>query len=390
MVDLENDLCSGCGACSNICPQCAIEMKEDEKGFLKPNVDGEQCTDCHACKNICPLNYNEVKNFNTPLILSAINNNEQIRLKSSSGGLFYLFSKNILSENGVVFGCVWDENMQTKHIATQSLTELEKMFCSKYVQSHTKNTFKEVREFLLAGKKVLYSGTPCQIAGLKSFLRKEYDNLYLIDLICHGVPSRKTFEMFKGEICKEKNITEKIININMRSKITDWGKPFTTVVSTENNEYVIPFEQNSFLESFLHNFNIGDSCINCKFNSLPRYGDITVGDFCGVDEFDKELNDKKGTSILLINSEKGKNLFEDIKNDCLIREIPFDSAIKFNQNVVKSSKPNLFRDKFFKNILSGKSLKESMALSRNNYPSVLKMLFKMQPQFVKDIIKRFI
>ncbi len=390
MVDLEKELCTGCGACLNICPHNAIELNEDEKGFLKPSINSLQCSDCKSCQNICPVKNSVSKNIESPAVYCAINTNEQIRLKSSSGGLFFLFAKNIISENGVVFGCVWDENMQPKHTYTQSLTNLEKMFCSKYVQSHTQNTFKEVKQFLLQNKNVLYSGTPCQIAGLKSFLRKDYDNLFLVDLICHGVPSRKTFEMFKNEFCEKHNLEDKIININMRSKITDWGKPFTTVITTKNNEYIVPFEQNDFLESFLHNYNIGDACINCKFNSLPRFGDVTIGDFCGVDEFDKTLNDKKGISILFINSEKGKRLFDKIKEDCRVKSVPFEKAIEYNQNVIKPSKPNLFRDKFFKSIINGKSLKESMALARNKYPSFLKMIFKIQPQFVKDIIKRFV
>lgn len=390
MTNFQKKLCTGCGACYSVCPNNAITIIENEKGFLKPHINKDKCTDCSACTKICPLNNVTTNNVETPEVFWALNNEDKIREKSSSGGLFYLFAQNILASNGVVFGCVWDENMQPKHIYTKELENIYKMFSSKYVQSNTENTFKEVKEFLSQGKKVLYSGTPCQIAGLKSYLRKDYDNLFLIDLICHGVPSRKTFEMFKKEWQKENNIKENIININMRSKTTDWGKPFKTVITTEYNTYEIPFDKNNFLESFLHNYNIGDACIDCKFCSLPRSGDVTIGDFCGVDEFDKSLNDKKGISILFVNSEKGKTLFDNIKEKCSWNSVPFENAIKYNQNVIKPSKPNLFRDKFFDSIIKGKTLKDSMNVARNNYPLFFKLLFKIQPQFIKNFIKRFI
>lgn len=390
MSKLKNKFCTGCGACYNICQKNAITMTENEKGFLVPIIDQNNCINCNSCIRVCPLNNYKNNNTTNPDVFSMVNNNEEIRLKSSSGGIFYLLAKTIINQGGIVFGCIWDEKNQPKHVSACSIEDILKMQGSKYVQSDTKKTYIEVKEYLKIGKKVLYVGTPCQIAGLKSFLSKDYEQLYSVDLICHGVPSRKIFDMFKKEFCESHNISENITNINMRSKITDWGKPFTMILSTENKEYIIPFENNNFLESFLHNYNINDSCTDCKFNILPRSGDVTLGDFCGVDEFDKSLNDKKGISVLLINSDKGKAMFNDIKENCSCRDIPLKDAAQYNRNILCSTKENAFRDKFFNCIMSGKSLHDSMKNSRNTYPKLLKIFYNLQPDFIKNIIKRFL
>ena len=196
-------LCTGCGACANICPHDAVIMQEDEKGFLKPFVDKTRCTECGLCKKVCPLLNFQSDNFESPQAFAFINQNNEVRMRSSSGGVFPAFAKYIIEKGGAVFGAVYDSSLKVCHDAAYDLKDIEKMQGSKYVQSDTKYTFRAVKNVLTTGKPVLYTGSPCQIAGLKSYLGKEWENLLTIDLICHGVSSRRVFEMYKKEILKK-------------------------------------------------------------------------------------------------------------------------------------------------------------------------------------------
>ena len=211
--------CTGCGACYNICPQNAISMQGDKYGFYKPVIDNTKCVHCSLCEKVCPLDKNFTQDVE-PKVFALINKDEKTRLKCASGGAFALFATQIINEGGVVYGVVWDENIIACHTRTDNLIDLEKMYSSKYVQSNIKNTFKQAKSDLEKGTQVLFSGTPCQIAGLKSYLKKEYENLITIDLVCHGAQSPLIFEKYKKEFMKDKK-NEKLININFRSKIVN-------------------------------------------------------------------------------------------------------------------------------------------------------------------------
>ena len=386
----DNKLCNGCGCCANVCSKSAIKMQEDEKGFLKPIIDKDLCINCGLCDKTCPIFNYGCHNVEIPNAFAVINNDEETRLKSSSGGVFSLFASKIINDGGVVFGVIYDEDMKVCHSKAETIEELEKMHGSKYVQSDLKFTYKEVKQYLEEGKKILFSGTPCQIAGLKSYIKKDYENLLSLEVLCHGIPSRKVFELYKKEFMQEKNDSGKILNINLRSKVNGW-KPNLCTTTTTTTIYHEKAENDYFMRAFLSNLNINDSCLNCKFNTLPRVADITIGDFWGVDNYDKSLNDNKGTSIILINSGKGQESFDKIKCDCIYKSVPLNFVIKYNPNIISSSKPHRNRDKFFRGIAKGYTLESCINKYDRQYSKFWINIYKyLLPKWFQNIIKRFL
>ena len=376
--------CTGCGACYNICPVNAITMQGDEYGFYKPVIDKAKCTNCGLCEKTCPLDNYKSKN-NVPEAFALINKNETTRLKCASGGAFAAFAKLILEQNGFVYGVIWNDEIVAVHSKAKNIEQLEKMYSSKYVQSNTLDTFKQAKKDLEDGKKVLFSGTPCQIAGFKSYLRKEYENLFTVDLICHGTPSPLIFKKYKQEFLKNKP-EEKILNINFRSKINSWGTTQFISIKTNSKEYIQPCNKDDYSKAFGLHASVNSMCSNCQFNKIPRIADITIGDFWGVDEYDKSLNDKKGLSIVLINNEKGQNLLKEIAKNCKLQEVPLDVATKRNTNIYSSLKAHKNRKKFLWHVcIKNKTLKSGVQKYLKTPIHIL--IYRLLPQFAKNFIR---
>ncbi len=280
MVICDKDLCTGCGTCYNACPCNAILMVADKEGFLYPIIDEVKCSNCGVCKEICPILATE-RNLNSPnpecFAFSAC---DELRAESASGGAFPAIAEVILNEGGYVCGAAFDENMTVRHTIINNKDDLQKLKNSKYVQSDVGQCYAEIKILLNSDKKVLFSGTPCQVAGLQSFLSQNYENLFTIDLICHGTPSDKVFKKY----LEEKTIDgEKVLNVNFRDKINGWSNYLTTTTTT-----TVPALTDSYMKAFLANLSLRKSCGNCKFNSLPRSGDLTIGDFWGIEKFNKK------------------------------------------------------------------------------------------------------
>lgn len=386
-----NEQCTGCGACKNICKRNAISMIEDEEGFLKPLVDHYKCINCSLCDNICPIFNYKSSNTKNPKSFLFMNKDKIEKEKSSSGAFFPLIAKYIIEQNGIVFGVIWDENIKAIQASAQNFDELEKMRGSKYVQADTKSTFKEVQYFLDKGKVVLYSGTPCQIAGLKSFLKKDYQNLITIDLICHGVPSRKIFEYYKKMFLKQKRDNTKIININMRPKPVKFEYIHYWKIETLLKTYKISMQKNPFVLTFLYNLNLNKSCINCRFNCLPRVGDITIGDFNGVEYFENNLKVEDGVSVILLNNKKGERFYEEISKQQISKEVPFEKVVRYNLNIVEATRPHEKRDAFFKNfLLKEQSMEDFAKRYIKIYPFEIIYIYKRLPNFIKKIIKKIL
>lgn len=372
--------CTGCGACYNICPQNAISMQGDKYGFYKPVIDNTKCVHCSLCEKVCPLDKNFTQDVE-PKVFALINKDEKTRLKCASGGAFALFATQIINEGGVVYGVVWDENIIACHTRTDNLIDLEKMYSSKYVQSNIKNTFKQAKSDLEKGTQVLFSGTPCQIAGLKSYLKKEYENLITIDLVCHGAQSPLIFEKYKKEFMKDKK-DEKLININFRSKIVKWSQCYLTTITTNKNIYNM---KNDYYTKAM-DLTLNTSCLSCKFIGKYRTADISIGDFWGVNEFDKSLNDNKGTSILLINNQKGYHILNKVLNCCLLKEVPYEAAVKRNPNIKRPSIENPKRIVFLDKIcVNNRNIKK--CAKKYLTPPIHIRLYRLLPLFAKDIIK---
>lgn len=382
-MHIENkENCTGCGACYNKCPKKAIKMVYNEYGFYVPKIDEEKCINCGLCEKICPIDKYKSQNIENPKVFAFQNKDEETLYKCASGGAFAKLANDIIKQNGVVYGVVYDENMTVCHTRCDNIKDLEKMYSSKYVQSNIGETFKFAKQDLENGKTVLFSGTPCQIAGLKSYLQKDYENLITVDLVCHGVPSPLVFERYKQEIKLSKD--DKILNIDFRSKINGWN-PYYVSIKTEKQNIEIQASKSDYIKLFLNNLNINTSCLNCQFNGFPRIADLTLGDFWGVDNYDKTLNNNKGLSIIIINSEKGQNIFNNMQIDC--NEIPLDVVVKYNPNVISSSKSHIKRKEFFDNIKKGKTLKQcSKKYLKDNTPFYIKIASYL-PKSVKIFIK---
>lgn len=341
--------CCGCSACLNICPKHAIYMKQDEKGYLYPEIRKDSCVDCKLCEKVCPLK-EKVENKKFEKIAYGVKNkDEHERAKSSSGGIFVEVAKFILNNDGVVYGVEMNDDFQVKHGRATTLEEARKFQGSKYVQSDKQAIFCMVQKDLKEGKEVLFTGTPCEIAGLKKYLRKEYDNLYTVDLICHGVPSGKLLNAFlKG---KEKLYSSQIIELKFREKVYGWRNQEIYIKFKNGRIYHAPIWVDNFYRLFTNNYILRDSCYTCRFSSMERQGDITIGDFWNLKNVNEAFEDKLGVSSVIINSEKGKKVFETLKNkfdiiECTLNEI--------NQKNLNSPSPKPYHYEEFQRMIEKK------------------------------------
>ena len=348
MIDIKNkSKCCGCGGCYNACPANAINMQEDNYGFKYPEIDCEKCTNCGLCENVCPILKREETLKEENVAYAAYMKNEEIRKQSSSGGIFTLLAEYIIKQNGVVFGAQFDESFKVIHSDVDNIHDLGKFRGSKYVQSDILESYKKVRKLLNENRKVLFTGTPCQIEGLKSFLKQEYENLYTQDIICHGVPSPLVWEKYKEF---RKNIDgESPIKIAFRNKDTGW-KLFNMKFDYDKFSYFQNQRNDLFMQAFLKNTCLRDSCYSCAFKNEDKVSDITLGDYWGIQNVHPEMDDDKGISAIIINSSKGQELFEAIKQDLVWKETEYENIKKYNSALIKSAKKDLNRKKFFENL----------------------------------------
>ena len=312
--DILKSECTGCCACFSICPVRCIEMIEDNEGFQYPVIDEKKCVKCLKCKNICPLFFNQRTIY--PLhMYAAKNNDEEIRKNSSSGGVFSLFAENTIKKEGIIFGARFNGSWEVVHDCTETIEGLKEFYGSKYVASIIGDTYKKTKEFLENDKDVLFSGTPCQIAGLKSFLQKDYNNLICIDFICHGVPSPLVWREYLKELITL-NLSHKIHKINFRDKKTGW-KNFSTsfeFYDKEDNIYILSEShfENTYFTGFLCDIYLRPSCYNCPVKPLKSGADITIGDYWGIENILPKYDDNMGVSIILINTNNGLKYFENL------------------------------------------------------------------------------
>lgn len=339
--------CMGCYACSNICPQNCISMECDNEGFWYPEVDYHKCIKCMLCIKVCPI-INKSQVQNNPIAYACMNNNEDVRLESSSGGLFTLIAEQIINKGGVIFGAGFDENFSVSHRYIETKEELEKFRGAKYVQSKIGVTYKQVREFLKQGKKVLFTGTPCQIGGLKSYLGQPYDNLLCVDFICHGVPSPKALQeyIFLRENCAGSPVRK----ISFRLKNEGWKKYSVSFLFCNDMEYLQTADKDIYMKAFLQNICLRPSCYECAFKTLHRESDITLADCWGIQNMIPEMDDDKGTSLIFVNSVNGQFMLKQIIEYIIYMEVEINKAVSYNSSAIKSVGYNVKRDAFFKEL----------------------------------------
>lgn len=361
MIDktLPKNKCVGCGACACACPKSCIKMIEDSEGFYRPTINIEDCIDCGICDKACPELATFKKSFFQRRAFAVINKDEEVRRKSSSGGVFSVIAKKIIDDGGVVFGAAFGDNCLVEHVMVDRVDGLERLRGSKYLQSRLGDCYLQVKKLLTVGKTVLFSGTPCQVSGLISYLGKSYDNLYTQDLICHGAPSPKVWEKYLLEL--EKEYKSKIINVQFRNKDSGW-KNYSVCFEFESGEKLIePFNKNSYMRAFLKNLDLRPSCYDCSNKTVERKSDMTLADFWGIERVLPNLDDDKGTSLVIVHSKKGEELIDVIRDVARFEEVDVNVALIENPSAIKSSILPKKRGKFFKN-LDKKTLSKNVSV----------------------------
>lgn len=340
----KKELCCGCSACVNSCPKKCITMKEDREGFLYPEVNRQECMNCGLCEKVCPVqNKSELKGDTRAYAVFACE--DAIREKSSSGGVFTLLAEQTLCEGGYVFGCAFDADFKAEHIGIADYSELKRLQGSKYVQSNLKNSYPMVKQLLEEGKRVLFSGTACQIEGLKRFLGRHYESLLLVDVVCHGVPSPKVWERYKEY--QERTYDAKISDLSFRDKSKGW-KDYRVRLNFQNGQaYLSRSWDDFYMKSFIKNLISRPSCYDCKFRQWHRESDITLGDFWGAEQILPQWNDDKGISLVLIHSEKGQRMLQSISEKLRMKEVEKEDAVAKNRSVIAPNVVPKERDKFF-------------------------------------------
>lgn len=369
MIEItEKSRCCGCSACISICPKQCITMYEDEEGFLYPKADKHLCINCGQCESVCPVIHQEAPKI--PIVTyAAINPCETVRIKSSSGGIFTRLAEQVLDEGGAVFGAAFDKDWSVKHIAVTCREGLAGLRGSKYLQSRMESTFKEAENYLKAGRKVLFSGTSCQIAGLKRFLHKEYGNLLAVDVICHGVPSPKAWQDYLAE--KYNGLT--ISDICFRDKRSGW-KQYSQTVTSSTSSFSSKYFENDFMNAFLMNLTLRPSCYDCPAKKGKSTADLTLGDFWGVERLLPQMDDDKGTSLVIIYTDKGKASLLD--SDCT--EVPYQDAVRYNPSIENPVAEPVNRRYFF-HLLGRKGFQKAWDNTRSNrwLKRVERKLFRM-------------
>lgn len=391
-VDMINVDCTGCRACEQVCPKDAIKMEENKEGFLYPKIDKDKCVECGLCLKKCHTQKQSIQDKIEPKFLAIKPIRKDIAAKSTSGGLACIISNYIIKNEGIVFGAAYDENLYVKHIATENDKELEKLRGSKYVISDTEKTFSQVKEKLDNGIKVLYTGTACQIAGLKTFLGRDYENLYTLDIVCHGTPSFKLFSKYIEYL--EQKYNAKVIEYEFRNKDKkQWGMGFVAKIKLNcKNKTKIKYLKADFdpyYTNFLKGNSYRESCYLCKYaNYSKRPADLTLADFWGIEKFRPEFYDKNGVSLCIVNTVKGKELLKSINNQIVIENTKKEEAISQNGNLIKPTFRPKTRDTIY-NEIDILTAKEFVNKSLKVKKSIILFLKHMAPKKIRMIYKKY-
>ena len=368
----EPSKCCGCSACVQRCPYSCITMQADADGFEYPVFDQAKCVDCHLCETVCPVI--NMQDSQMPIsVYSAKHKSESVRLSSSSGGVFSLLAQMVLNNNGVVFGARFDSEWNVIHDSIYSEEHLHYLRGSKYVQSRIGNCFIEAERLLNEGRLVLFTGTPCQIAGLNNYLGKSYENLLNVDIVCHGVPSPKLWQDYISSL----GIND-IHSIDFRCKDTGW-KSYSIKVTGKNELYQTRYSNDPYIKAFLKDLSLRPSCYSCPAKPGRSHSDITLGDFWGIANFDPEIDDDKGISLVLVNSSKGDYFIKSIDNG-IFKSMSYDIAVEGNPSIIRSSPRKEIVDEFWKYFHRNGTKGMSKVIKKLNRP-------KLSLGIVIDVLK---
>lgn len=386
-IECIGNKCTACRTCELVCPKKAIKLMENKEGFYYPVIDKKKCINCGLCLSKCHIHDDKIKNEKKYAIYAIKPKDIEISKNSTSAGIAYLIAKKIIDKKGFVYGSVYGENLNVNHIRIGEVNELEHMRGSKYVISDVKDTFNMVKEDLESSNFVLYTGTPCQISGLKKFLGKTYENLITIDIVCHGVPSQKLFLKYIQFL--EEKLKAKIIKYDFRNKEKiPWGCGYSAKIETNTGiKKYLRSDFDPYYINFLQGNLCRESCYQCKYADInSRPADLTVADFWGIEKYRPKFYDKNGVSLVIVNSSKGYKIINKLK--CLFEyeKVSINEAISYNKNLVEPTYRNEVRDNIYEGIdelkpkeYITKKLKVKINIKtiiKNLLPSNLKILYK--------------
>ena len=374
----DKHLCCGCASCVQKCPKRCISLYEDEEGFLYPKVIVEDCIDCGLCEKVCPL-LNNSKTILPKDVWAVKNQNESDRIHSSSGGVFIALAREILASGGVVFGAVFDKDYEVKLAYSETLEGVCPMMGSKYLQARVETAYIDAERFLKQGRHVLFTGTPCQIAGLHKYLRKEYPNLLSVDFLCHGVPSPGVWRRYlketinnlssarraaagKNTVLPSLNVMLAIASIEFRDKTLRGWKKFSFVVrggsafKADKNSVLLSdmHRENPFMRGFLSDIYLRPSCYECKCKNGVSHSDLTIADFWGIDRLMPDFDDDKGVGLVLVNTEKGQRMFDRLSME--IRLSSYSDVVPLNGGFKEHTKLHPRRFDFFQRFATGEGV----------------------------------
>ncbi len=375
MIDIIKDKynCTGCAACLNICPKQCITLKKDSEGFFYPHIDQDCCVQCNLCTIVC---HSDKEKFSTPNTLEAyaayIKYEKELQ-NSSSGGIFREIAVFVIKNGGIIYGAAFTDAYTVKHIAVDSLEDICLLQGSKYLQSYMGNNYSLIKQNLETGRWVLFTGTPCQVAGLKKYLKKDYDNLFTLDIVCHGVPSPMVWKKYVQHI--ESFTSAKVKHINFRDKTYGWHK-FSICLDFDNGlKQRTVFTEDLFMKGFLADIYLRPSCYHCDYKTISRISDFTLADFWGIQYICPEMENKNGTSLCWLNTEKSKLVWENIKDGIVFKRVNLENALKYNSAALYSSSMPKSREKFF----------ELLAVS--NFDIAIKTVLPKQ-NFYQKVVRR--
>lgn len=392
-IIIEKERCSGCGACLASCPKEAISMQRDSEGFDFPHIDQTLCIDCGLCQKVCPpLHYEErtdkrLKKNSVQRGFAARNKNYEQRLISSSGSIFAVLAQYVLSMGGAVVGVAYDDIFNAEYKIIESDAELPLIQGSKYLQCKpSREIFKKIREILKTGRIVLFSGLACQVEGLHTFLRKDYDNLVCIDLICMGIPSAEVWQIYLNTYFKG----EKILNVNFKEKSVGWNH-FNLAITTDKQDFKQWGMINPYFKSMFNTYNMRRSCFVCPFKRIEREADITLADCWGASRLVPQIDDNKGLSSVIVHSDKGLSLWSEVASmvDCV--ELPLEEIISGNTNMIENRTCDYKNRRVFYKLLLSKHPQKAFQFAErqgvakkpnisrriiNKLKSILKKLFR--------------
>lgn len=388
MIRIANKIdCCGCNACGDVCPKQVITFKTDNEGFWYPEVDKEKCIDCGLCEKVCPIiNVDELKknDFDEPICYAAEHNNIEVIFDSTSGGLFSALAEIMYRSKGYVGGAIFNEDFTVRQYISNEKEDLPKLRSSKYLQSNLEGFYKQVKQLVTIGEQVLVCGTPCQMAALRAFLRKDYNNLIITDFICRGINSPKVWLKYIASF--EERYGSPVVYSKAKSKEYGWRNLTQKVILADGRHIYETKDQNDYTKGYLRtNAYCRPSCYDCKFKGFPRIADISLADFWGIEKVDKSMDKNLGTSLVMVNSKKGEAFFEKAKTRAKAIKVPFETILPGNFALTTSLPPSkVNREQFFDDLdkmtfteLAQKYIKEAPLTSKQKLKYFVKVCLRM-------------